>query len=124
MEPIISPQTLPRNMLVDVRPSGAVLSYPQPSGIAFRALPISKGPPHMLVNAQTLDLVFQGFKTVYTDAFLKAEPNWNKIAMQSTSVGADETYGWMGQFPQLREWLGPRIVHNLEAHGFKIVNPV
>ncbi|MCX7559113.1 Mu-like prophage major head subunit gpT family protein [Sulfitobacter sp. F26204] len=76
----------------------------------------------MLVNAQTLDLVFQGFKTVYTDAFLKAEPNWDKIAMQSTSVGADETYGWMGQFPQLREWLGPRVIHNLEAHGFKIVN--
>ena len=76
----------------------------------------------MLINSGNLDLVFKGFKTVYTDAFLKTEPQWNKVATETTSVSADETYGWMGQFPQLRERIGERVVKNLEAHTFRIEN--
>lgn len=76
----------------------------------------------MLINEQTLDLVFKGFKTKYTDAFMGAEPQWNKIAMQSPSTGSEETYGWIGEFPQLREWIGSRHVKGLEAHSFQIVN--
>jgi len=76
----------------------------------------------MLINADNLELVYKGFKTVYTDAFLKAEPQWNKVAMETTSVSAEETYGWMGQFPQLREWIGERVIKNLESHAFRIEN--
>lgn len=76
----------------------------------------------MIINGTNLDLVFKGFKTVYTDAFLSAPVNWDKIAMTVNSTGRDETYGWLGQFPQLREWIGPRHVKNLEAHSFTIVN--
>ena len=46
----------------------------------------------------------------------------DRIAMQVASSGSDQTYGWSGQFPQLREWLGPRFVNSLAAHSFKIVN--
>jgi phage major head subunit gpT-like protein len=38
------------------------------------------------------------------------------------STGSDETYGWLGQFPQLRDWIGPRHVRNLKAHKFTIAN--
>lgn len=76
----------------------------------------------MLVNATNLDLVFKGFKAVYPDAFLKAQPQWTKIAMETTGVCSDETYGWMGQFPQLREWFGERLVKNLKAHSLKLEN--
>ncbi|WP_113911338.1 Mu-like prophage major head subunit gpT family protein [Roseovarius dicentrarchi] len=76
----------------------------------------------MLINAQSLDLVYSGFKTVYTDAYLAAPTHSDKVAMTVPSSGRDETYGWIGQFPQLREWIGPRHVHGLSAHSFKIVN--
>ncbi len=76
----------------------------------------------MLINDQSLDLVFRGFKTTYTDAFLQADVHWDKIAMKVSSTGRDETYGWLGQFPQLREWLGERHVYGLEAHSFTIQN--
>lgn len=76
----------------------------------------------MLINAQNLDLVFKGFKTVYTDAYLAAEVHWDKIAMTVTSTGSGETYGWMGQFPQLREWIGSRHIKNLSTHAFTIAN--
>ena len=47
----------------------------------------------MLVNDTALDLVFRGFKTVYSDAYLTANTHWNKVAMSVPSSGRDETYG-------------------------------
>ncbi|WP_457650344.1 Mu-like prophage major head subunit gpT family protein [Profundibacter sp.] len=76
----------------------------------------------MMIDANALDLVFKGFKTVYSDAYLKAAVNWDKVAMTVPSSSREETYGWMGTLPQLREWLGPRHVHRLTKHGFKIAN--
>ena len=76
----------------------------------------------MIINGQTLDLAFRGFKTVYTEAFDQAETHYDKIAMTVPSSSRDESYGWIGQFPQLREWVGPRHVKNLAAHGFTITN--
>lgn len=76
----------------------------------------------MLIDGSSLDLVFRGFKTVYTDAYTNADVNWDKIAMKASSSGSDETYGWLGQFPQLREWIGQRVIQNLSAHHFTIRN--
>jgi len=42
--------------------------------------------------------------------------------MKVASASRDETYGWLGQFPQLREWIGARHVHSLKAHSFTITN--
>ena len=76
----------------------------------------------MIVNQDSIALSFKGFKTVFTDAYLETPTNADKIAMTVPSTSRDETYGWMGQFPSLREWIGPRQVKNLEAHGFTIKN--
>jgi len=76
----------------------------------------------MIINAQTLDLVFKGFKATYTDAYLNAPSHKDDIAMTVASTSRDETYGWLGMFPNMREWIGPRHVKSLEAHGFTIRN--
>lgn len=77
----------------------------------------------MIVNAATLDAAFIGFKTIYTDAYTKAPVAWDKIAMTVHSAAREDTYGWLGQFPQLREWVsGERELKALEAFGFTIVN--
>ncbi len=47
----------------------------------------------MLINSQNLDLVFKGFKSVYSDAYLQAPMHWDKIAMTVPSSARDETYG-------------------------------
>lgn len=77
----------------------------------------------MILNPENIELAFKGFKTVYTDAYTSAPVDWPKIAMEVQSTARDETYGWLGQFPQFREWLGgERVVKDLEAHSFTIVN--
>lgn len=76
----------------------------------------------MLINTNNLSLVFEGFKAVYSDAFKDAPTHWDKIAMQVASTSASETYGWIGQFPQLCEWISDRVINSLQAHSFKIQN--
>ena len=76
----------------------------------------------MIVNPQVLDLAFKGFKTVVTDAMMEAPVYADQIAMTVPSISRDETYGWLGSFPAMREWLGPRNVQNLVANGFTIQN--
>jgi phage major head subunit gpT-like protein len=76
----------------------------------------------MIINEQTVELAFKGFKTVYTDAHLSATSHADKIAMTMPSVSRDESYGWLGQFPRFREWIGPRVINNLQAYGFTIRN--
>jgi phage major head subunit gpT-like protein len=76
----------------------------------------------MIVNAESVSLAFKGFKTVFRDAYMSAPANADKIAMTVPSGSRDETYGWLGAFPAMREWVGPRHIKNLEAHGFTIKN--
>lgn len=76
----------------------------------------------MLANTANLDLVFRGFQKVVNDNFEAVTPDWSKIAMEVPSQSASETYGWVGQFPNMREWIGPRIINNLSGYGFTIPN--
>lgn len=76
-----------------------------------------------ITNEASIGLAFKGFKACYTDAYTAAPSNADKVAMTVPSGSRDETYGWLGQFPQLREWTdGDRIVKDLAAHSFTITN--
>ncbi len=76
----------------------------------------------MIINETNLDLIFKGFQATYTDAAMQAPGHADRVAMMVPSTGRDETYAWLGSMPSLREWVGPRVVQNLTAHGFRIVN--
>lgn len=77
----------------------------------------------MILTPENIDLAFRGFKTLYTDAYNKAPVFYDKFCMTIPSSARSEAYGWLGQFPQLREWLnGNRVVKDLKAHGFTIEN--
>jgi TP901 family phage tail tape measure protein len=76
----------------------------------------------MIINASNLDLVFRGYKAVYSTAFEATPALYDKVAMTVPSSTGQEEYGWLGQFPQLREWIGERHIKNLKSHGFTIKN--
>ena len=76
----------------------------------------------MKVNQQNVELAFRGFQTVYNTAFEGTETHCDTIAMVVESSTSEENYGWLGQFPDLREWIGDRVLKQLASHGFKIVN--
>jgi len=76
----------------------------------------------MLIDRANLETAFKGFKSVYTAAFDATPSEIDKIAMRVGSSTREEEYGWLGQFPALREWIGDRVVHELASDGFKIKN--
>lgn len=76
----------------------------------------------MIVNQGNLQTLFKGFSTSFGKGFASADSHYKDVAMVVPSAARDTTYGWLGQFPKLREWIGDRIVRNLTAHGYTVVN--
>jgi phage major head subunit gpT-like protein len=74
----------------------------------------------MIVNK--INAATTGFKTLFNGAFTGAKPLVSRVATEVPSDGAAETYAWLGQFPGMREWLGDRVVQNLEGHDYTIKN--
>ncbi|WP_343545502.1 Mu-like prophage major head subunit gpT family protein [Sphingomonas paucimobilis] len=44
------------------------------------------------------------------------------IATEVPSTTSKEEYGWLGQVPGMREWLGDRVVQNVALHDYTIKN--
>lgn len=76
----------------------------------------------MNITDENLELAFKGFRTVYRDSFDGTVSHKDTLAMTVTSNTTEEQYGWFGQFPDLREWVGDRQVKKLTSHGFSIRN--
>lgn len=76
----------------------------------------------MLINKANLDTLFHSFNAAFTKGFGAAETSYRDIAMVVPSEAESETFGWLGQFPKMREWIGDRIIRNLSAHSYNIVN--
>jgi phage major head subunit gpT-like protein len=77
---------------------------------------------HMIVNSTSLDGIFAGFKALFNGAFSTVKSVYKDVAMVVPSGHREEKYGWLGQLPTLREWVGPRVIHNLSVHDYAIKN--
>ncbi len=63
-----------------------------------------------------------GFKANFNNGFAGVSPVYAKLATLVTSANTAEEYGWLKDFPGIREWLGDRVVHGLAADGYRIRN--
>ncbi|HHO59911.1 MAG TPA: hypothetical protein ENJ64_06675 [Thiotrichales bacterium] len=76
----------------------------------------------LVVNKENLGIVFTAFKTAFMNHFRDTATYWEQIATRVPSTSKSEKYGWIGQFPRLRKWLGDRQVKSLALHDYTIVN--
>lgn len=63
-----------------------------------------------------------GFQKHFQDGLESAPSEYSKIATVVQSTTASNTYGWLGQFPNFREWIGDRVINDMAAHGYSITN--
>lgn len=63
-----------------------------------------------------------GFRKNFQAGQAKAEPMWSRVATEVPSTDSSNTYGWLGQFPKMREWVGDRVVKDMKAHGYAVPN--
>lgn len=70
--------------------------------------------------------ILQGLRTSFNASFQKGLQNapsqYSKIATTVTSTSASNTYGWLGSFPKLVEWIGNRPMTSLKEYGYQIQN--
>lgn len=74
----------------------------------------------MLVNAANLDGLRVGFSTAYQQGVGMAPSQYQRVATVVPATQKTQKYGWLGKMPGVREWVGPRMVHNLEQHDYSI----
>ena len=76
----------------------------------------------MITNQNNLDRLFIGFMAAFQNGVGQAGDDWTKIAMRVASRTREEKYAWLGKMPSLREWVGDRVINNIAAHDYTIVN--
>ncbi len=76
----------------------------------------------MIINKATMDAVFTNFRADYEAGALAAKPMKERLALTVKSATAEETYGWLGNYNSLREWIGDKHLNGLTLHGFTLKN--
>jgi phage major head subunit gpT-like protein len=63
-----------------------------------------------------------GFSKAFQDSLTATPTDWAKVATKVPSSSASNTYGWLGQWPGFREWVGDRVVKDMAAQAYQIQN--
>lgn len=75
-----------------------------------------------IITPALIQALFTGFNRIFQDAIEATPTDWEKVATPVPSTSKSNTYGWLGQFPQFREWIGDRVLKDMEAQAYQIVN--
>lgn len=76
----------------------------------------------MIINAGNLKTLYVAFKAAFQGGLAQAASQYQQIATTVPSSTGTEEYGWLGSFPNMREWLGDRVVNGAKSHGYSIKN--
>ena len=75
-----------------------------------------------VINAALLATLGTGFSAAYATGLKAADSQYAAIATVIKSSAAANEYGWLGDFPMVREWIGDRVVQGMAAHEYTIRN--
>ena len=76
----------------------------------------------MLINSTSLAALRVGFSKKYDDAFKDVPAMRDKVSETMPSSSSENLYGWLGDLPGVREWIGPRVIHGLKEHDYRVPN--
>lgn len=72
--------------------------------------------PQLLLSLRT------GLVKIFQDSLRDTPTQWQRVATLVPSSTASNSYGWLGQFPALREWVGERVIKDMKAQAYAIEN--
>jgi phage major head subunit gpT-like protein len=76
----------------------------------------------MRITRQALDDLRVAFQTTFQEAFDAVASRRARIVEPVASSTESNVYGWLGEIPGMREWIGPRVVHGLLEHDYRLKN--
>ncbi len=75
----------------------------------------------MDINRENLDTVFRGLRSDFNGAFANGEDaQADALATTVPSSTASERFDWLGDLPEMREWLGERVVKQLATFHYEV----
>ena len=77
-----------------------------------------------ILNTTTLNNLRTTIRGEFNIAFKNANANslYKRLATTIVSSSKTNTYDWLGKFPQMREWVGQRVVKDMTASSYQITN--
>lgn len=75
-----------------------------------------------IVTSSLIQTLRTGYSKAFQEALAKAPTQWASVATRVPSGNSSNTYGWLGQFPKLREWTGDRVFKSIKEHGYAVTN--
>lgn len=76
----------------------------------------------MIINQSNLQNIYKGFSAIFNKELAENKPIYKQIAMEVNSSSRETTYAWLGNIPNMREWIGDRVIQNLQAHTYTLKN--
>ena len=76
----------------------------------------------MIVNSGNLTILYRAFNAAFREGFGQAPADHMICTLDVPSTTRTEEYGWLGQAPSLREWVGERTLRGIAEHGYSIRN--
>jgi phage major head subunit gpT-like protein len=76
----------------------------------------------MQITQTSLNALRTGFNASFRRGLDQAQSDYLRIAFRVPSSTKESTYGWLGKFPNLREWIGERVVTVMAEHAYSIRN--
>lgn len=78
-----------------------------------------------LLNPANIAAHLTNYKKDINQAFneyVKVSTNWKKVSYQTTSTGAQNDYAGLMDIPTPTEWIGPRVISNINTQHYVVTN--
>lgn len=74
----------------------------------------------MIINSEALGRLRVGFSTAFKSGLARTSSQYTLIATAVSSSTKEQRYGWLGKIPNVREWIGARVVQNITESDYSI----
>lgn len=75
-----------------------------------------------IVTAASLQALRTAVSTAFKGGLSNVTPQYQHIATVVPSSTASNTYGWLGDMPGMREWIGDREINDIKENAYSIAN--
>lgn len=76
----------------------------------------------MIINRANLAALQVGYSAAFQIGIASVTPTYSRIATTVPSSTSENLYPWLGNIPGMREWIGPRVKHNISSSTYSIAN--
>lgn len=74
----------------------------------------------MIINTAGLSALRTAFSTLFKGGLAKAPSQYGLVSTTVPASTREQRYGWLGKVPNVREWLGARVVQNISEADYSI----